>query len=241
MPRDIRITDDRGRDARIQYEGARRPPPRKTVTRDGAPVSHSYLIKVAEGRELHQLEAAHGGPEGLAQALLASDPEVDLEVVGRRIDRADRVFLKADGSVLYAGRVLQVVLNPDGSERERRDFLDVEATVDDTHALPWTGRMMPISDVVRRFALTRRVQLRHVDGLTFEFLRDLAEKLWTQKTMVVVGAGSKGQRPLIFQRNGSPYRGFLAGRLDGDRYVLSLHLSNLELKRPAAPSPEVKP
>jgi hypothetical protein len=37
---------------------------------------------------------------------------------------------------------------------------------------------------------------------------------------------------LIFHSNGSPYRGFLDGRVDGEKYQLLLRLSNLELKRP---------
>ena len=46
--------------------------------------------------------------------------------------------------------------------------------------------------------------------------------------------GSKGRDPLIFQENGSPYRGFLEGRVDGQKYKLLLHLSNLELRAPGA-------
>lgn len=238
MPRDIRITDDRQRDARILWESARRPRPRTTVAKDGKPVTHAWLVKVAEGRDLPGLTARFGDdPEVLAQALIDGDPEVDLEVVGRRIERADRVYLREDGSVLYAGRVLQVVTGPDGEEKERKDFVDVEATVDDAYALPWTGRLFSIAEVVRRFALTRRLQLRHVDGLTYEFLYELADKLWKNKQMALVGAGAKGQRPLIFQRNGAAYRGFLGGRTDGERYTLSLHLSNLELKRPTTAEP----
>jgi hypothetical protein len=38
----------------------------------------------------------------------------------------------------------------------------------------------------------------------------------------------------VLQSNGSPYRGFLDGRVDGDTYVLLLHLSSMELKKPAA-------
>lgn len=233
MPRDIRITDDRGRDARVQYESAKRPPGRRTVTRDGTPISQSSLIKVAEHFDLKSLEAKFPG-ETLAQALLDGDPDVALEHVGKRIDRTDRVWLKADGSVLYAGRTLQVLTNPDGTERERKDFVDVETTVDENFPLPWTGRLVPMADAVRRFAFSRRLQLRHVDGLTFEFLYELADMLWKKRQVVLVGSGPKGQRPLIFQRNGSGYRGFLSGRTEAGRYVLSLHLSNLELKRPSA-------
>ncbi len=48
----------------------------------------------------------------------------------------------------------------------------------------------------------------------------------------MMGAGTKGKDPLVFQTNGTPYRGFLEGRVDGAKYQLLLHLSNMELKRP---------
>ncbi len=50
--------------------------------------------------------------------------------------------------------------------------------------------------------------------------------------MVLLGGGAQGKEPLIFQMNGTPYRAFLEGRIDGARYQLLLHLSNMELKRP---------
>ena len=45
-----------------------------------------------------------------------------------------------------------------------------------------------------------------------------------------VGAGEKGNEPLILNRGGIPYRGFLEGRVKGKSYCLILHLTNLELK-----------
>lgn len=41
----------------------------------------------------------------------------------------------------------------------------------------------------------------------------------------------------MLQENGSPYRGFLEGRVDGERFALLMHLSHMELKRPA-PKPK---
>jgi len=238
MPREIRITDDRQRDARVALTSPRRPPLRKLVAPGGARVALSTFIKVAEARDYRALLAAHGDNEGLAKALVAGDPELDLEVVGRRVGPVDRVWVKEDGSVLYTGRVLLVVKPPpetggEAAPIETRDFVDVEATVDEDTALPWSGRLFPVDEVVRRFALTRRLQLRHSDGLTWEFLWALAKKLHESRQMLLVGAGPRAARPLVFQRNGSPYRGFLAGRVDGDSYLLALHLSNLELKRGA--------
>ena len=45
-----------------------------------------------------------------------------------------------------------------------------------------------------------------------------------------LGGGASGKEPLLFVPNGSPYRGLLEGRVDGERYMLLLHLSNMELK-----------
>ncbi len=233
MPREIRITDDRQRDARVAFEGSKRPPPRKLVAPDGSRVTFSTFVKVPEGRDYRALLAKHGDDDKLAQALVDGDPELDLETVGRRVGPVDRVWVKQDGSVLYTGRVLLVVTAADGTETERKDFIDVEATVDEDTALPWSGRLFPVDEVVRRFALTRRIQLRHSDGLTWEFLHALSQKLQDEKKMLLVGSGPRAAKPLIFQRNGSPYRGFLSGRVEGDAYLCSLHLSNLEIKRGA--------
>ena len=72
----------------------------------------------------------------------------------------------------------------------------------------------------------------HTDGLTYDFLHRMAVLLETKDTLVSIGAGPKGRDPLVLERNGTPYRAFLEGRTQGDKYRLVLHLSDLELKRP---------
>ena len=91
---------------------------------------------------------------------------------------------------------------------------------------------MKKSEAVRRFVFGRTIQLGHLDGLTYDYLYGIAKELADGGEMVMMGAGAKGKDPLIFQTNGTPYRGFLEGRVDGARYQLLLHLSNMELKRP---------
>ncbi|MCZ7682587.1 MAG: hypothetical protein M5U28_28850 [Sandaracinaceae bacterium] len=137
--------------------------------------------------------------------------------------------------MLYVARVLKVVYDPSGNEQSREDFVDVEATVgEELPPIPWTGRLMPIDQVIRRFAFVRKLQLRHVNGLTFDFLYEMAKALEESGKLMYVGAGGKGQQPLIFQTNGTPFRGFLEGRTRGESYRLVLHLSNLEIKRVGA-------
>ena len=60
----------------------------------------------------------------------------------------------------------------------------------------------------------------------------MAKDLQDKDQLMFVGAGDKGNEPLIFQLNGTPMRGFLEGRIDGSKYQLLLHLSNMEIKLP---------
>jgi hypothetical protein len=53
-------------------------------------------------------------------------------------------------------------------------------------------------------------------------------------SVALIAGGEGGKGPLVLQANGSPYRGFLDGRIDGDKFLLLLHLSAMELKKPAA-------
>lgn len=58
----------------------------------------------------------------------------------------------------------------------------------------------------------------------------MAKELQDSKSLVLIGAGAKGTDPILLTRGGQPYRGFLEGRAEKDRYMLILHLSDIELK-----------
>ena len=80
------------------------------------------------------------------------------------------------------------------------------------------------------FMFKKSYQVQHVNGLTFDFLYDMAKKLHEANAMMLLGAGAKGVEPLVMANGGTPYRAFLEGRVEGDRYALILRLTNLELK-----------
>ena len=69
-----------------------------------------------------------------------------------------------------------------------------------------------------------------MNGLTFDFLFELAKELHEKDSMMLVGTGEKGIGPLVFQDGGKTYRAFMEGRIKDNKYILLLHLSNLELK-----------
>ena len=83
--------------------------------------------------------------------------------------------------------------------------------------LKWSGRLMKKSEVFNRFVFQAKLQVAHVNGLTFDFLYAMAKDLDEKQSLMLVGrSGPKSTQPLIFQRGGVPYRGFLeAGRIHG--------------------------
>jgi hypothetical protein len=226
----LHLASEDGRDTRVAF-GTLKPPSPPRLGRPGKDVRFLRYLATTEAGTHEALQARYG--EDYAQALIDGDPEVDLEQVGRPIKETTVVWLSADGEVLHAPpEVIEVVLGPDGQERERRAPVETPANVNDELPVRVSGRRIPRSDAARQFVFTRSVEIRHVDGLTFDHLHRLAKDLDQADEVVVVGAGAKGRDPLVFTTNGTPWRAFLEGRVDGDRFVLLLHLSNQELKRP---------
>ena len=233
MARIFPIMDARKVDGRVAAEPAKRTGVRvHMVSPTGERTRSERLIRATDATSYDALVERFESPEGVAKALVEGDHEIPLALVGSRLGNdASTVFVDPDGSVLAVAHFLEVVVGPDGEERSRKEFLDVEATVTEEGApMVWTGRLMAKDDVIRKMAFTHVYQLRHIDGLTYEFLFNMAKTLADAGKMLFVGTGEKGAKPLIFSTNGSPYRGFLEGRVDGTAYRLVLHLTNLEIK-----------
>ncbi len=251
MSRWLRIRDGRGRDAKVRMEPVRRRGRPKPRTPDGRSAAAVRFIKSPPARSYAALcsrssdDAARSGPRRcpddaalpsrMAELIIEEDAEIDFEAAGRRTGPTDRVLLDPDGNVLYAAAEVEVVCDRRGIELERRAPVDVPANVDGETPLVWTGRTLSRAEAVRRFAFTRSCRLRHVDGLTYDFLFGMADDLRKADSLVLVGAGPGGRDPIILERNGLPYRGFLEGRVHGDRYLLALHLTHLELVVPVVP------
>jgi hypothetical protein len=168
----------------------------------------------------------------VSSALIEDDPEIDLEHVGRFLRDTSRVYVDASGEIVHRVQFWEIVRNPDGSERERRPRKILETNVAGEVPLRWSGKFIRKEEACRKFVFSGKVQLQHINGLTYDFLFDMAKQLEQKDSLMLLGAGPKSNQPLILKRGGTPYRGFLEGRTQGDRYCLILHFSNLELKAP---------
>lgn len=234
MSSSIHLTNSKGRDATVGMSPVK-PPPAPKMGVPGVTVVFRRYVSAAESGTDASLKSRFGND--YAKELITADPEIDLERVGTLIEQTQSVYIDSTGQVMYADpRFIELIVNADGTEKERRDPVDVASNINVEEPVRWTGRKVPIKDAVRRFSFRRSLQLQHVDGLTFDYLHQMAKELEDSQSLMLLGTGEKGSGPLVFQANGRPYRGFLSGRTMGKSYKLTLHLSDMELKKPVAPA-----
>ena len=232
--RRFRLADDKGRDGLVILASPPRAAGPEVHAPHGEPIRFSRIIKSPMDRSETALRRQYKDDDSLARTLIDGDSEIDMEAAGRIAGPCGRVWVDPEGEPLYAATMMEIVYGPDGMEKKRCTPVDVEANVGEDMPLRWTGRFFTREEVVRRFAITRKFQVIHTDGLTFDFLHRMAGLLEKKDALVSIGAGPKGRDPLILERNGTPHRAFLEGRTQEDKYLLVLHLSGMELKRPAS-------
>jgi hypothetical protein len=230
MSSTIHITNDQGRDATVGIVSIK-PPSQPTLGLLGKKLIFKRYISATEDCTHESLKKKYG--DDYAQELINSDPEIDIEKIGMFIDQTQTVYLDSSGELMYVEpNFIEIILNPEGSEKERRDPINTVMNVNDEIPVKYSGRFIPINEAVVKFGFRRRLQLRHSDGLTFDFLYNIAKELESKKSLMLIGTGEKGIGSLVFQSNGRQYRGFLQGKTRDRSYQLILHLSEMELKKP---------
>jgi len=171
-----------------------------------------------------------------AAAVREGDPELATALAGRRLD----VELTAawfdpaapEPKPIGDFKELDVVCAPDGTEKERRSHVTRVPNFNGLHPVK-IGRRFPVADALAGFVFRSCYQLLHEDSLTMEFLHGLAKELHDKQEAAFLGAGPKGNLPLVVREKGSPWRAFLFGEVRGDEYKLVVMLSDQELKLPA--------
>lgn len=227
----IHLTNSKGRNATIGASSIKPANSPKMGLKDEKTIFRRFIASAETG--VHERLTEKFGAD-YSNILIESDPEVDIEIVGQTITGTQTVFLDGDSNLIYTEpRWIELILDPTGKEKERREVVDTSANVNSEMPLRWSGRKIPIKDAVKSYVFKRQLLLRHVDGLTYDFLFEMAQDLEKSSSMMLVGSGDKGSGALIFQANGRAYRGFLHGKTKGKSYRLTLHLSDMELKKPA--------
>ena len=228
--KEIHIANEKSRDANVRFVSLIKEADPKFAYK-GKNIKNSRLLINSEENSDSNLIKNY--KDSLAEKILKEDVDLDIEYAGKFIGDIDRILFNSKDEILYtAPELKEVFFNKEGEETKKQSPKEIIPNVrDDTPPLKWTGKFFKREEVLTKFVITKSIQLRHIDGLTFEFLYDMAKTLDDKKSLMFVGGGKSGKDPLIFQTNGNPYRGFLDGRVNKKQYQLILRLSNMELKK----------
>ena len=228
--KEIHLENEKKRDANVKFVSLIRESDPKLAHKKKLVRNKRLLIGSDQTSENSLVEKYK---DSLADKILSNDVDIDIELAGKFIGDTDRILFNSKNEILYyPPKTKEVLFDKDGYEIKKQDPKEIIPNVrDDTPPLKWTGKFFKREDVLKKFVINKSIQLRHTDGLTFEFLYDIAKTLDDKKNLMFLGGGKSGKDPLIFQTNGSPYRGFLDGRINKSQYQLILRLSNMELKR----------
>jgi hypothetical protein len=227
---EINLSNSKNRDAVVATHSVRIPMKVRWIDEEGRQATTARLLKASLDRDVGVLEKKAGGLDKVAAALIAGDPEVDVERYGKFLQGTSRVYVDPDGKIVRKVILQEVIRNPDGTERERRAKKVPAPNTATEVPLKWSGKLMKKKEVYNKFVFAGKMQIVHVNGLTYDFLFGIAKELEEKDSLMLMGAGPKSAQPLVFQRGGTPYRGFLEGRTQGEKYMLVMHLSNMELK-----------
>jgi|SRR5436190_12242822 len=186
-------------------------------------------------------------PQKLTPAeLIAADPELVPSSAGEilELETLTTAYYDSEAETLAPVsdfKLLDVVYGPDGQEKERRPHITRKTNLDELHPIK-IGKRLPLVEALTGFVFKQVYQIIHEDGVQKDFLHGIAKELHEKQEMAVLGAGSKGNQPLVVRDKGSPYRAFLYGEIgsgaDDGKYKLLLLLSDQELKRPAVADTE---
>ena len=240
----INISNSNNRDAVVNTQTVRSPIRVRWLDEKGRQAQNVRILRCTIDRDCDEMVKQAGALEKVADLLVKGDPEIDIESYGRYLSDTSRVYIDTDKKIVHKVQEWEIVRSVDGSERERRPRKAAAPNTATETPLKWSGKLMKKNEVYNKFVFASKLQIVHVNGLTFDFLFAMAKELDEKQCLMLVGAGPKSNQPLIFHRGGTPYRGFLEGRTQGDKYCLILHLSNMELKAPevtAASAPAAVP
>ena len=230
MARQINIADNKGRNAEVIFKGHTKIPLIKFVTTSGDDVQSLRVLKSTAENSYEQLLIKKGGAEAVVKELIKSDPEFDTMMTGKFIKEVTKVFIGSNLKPVFRIKKTEMVYLPDGSFKEERVPKETISNILTEFPIKPVGKLLPKKEIYNKLVFAKKYQLSHVNGLTFDFLFEMARELYEKDSLLMIVGGAKGNEPLVFQNGGKSYRAFLEGRIKDKSYILLMHLSNLELK-----------
>tara|TARA_B100000683_G_scaffold267291_1_gene300719 strand:- start:7031 stop:7765 length:735 start_codon:yes stop_codon:yes gene_type:complete len=239
MIRYIKLSNQKNRDAEVTFRslnttsnvklGIKSPGDviNKRVLKSTLKTDFSNLIKEfkAETNEVENLQNSIS----YSEKIINEDPEIDFEMSGKYISDLQRVYINEDNKPVFKVKKIEKIFSPTAELKEEREPKYNESNIL-SQIVKWTGKMMPKTKVYNKLVFNKKYQIKHINGLTYDFLFEMAKELDDKDSLMMLGGGESGKDPLVLNDGGKPYRALLEGRVNDDKYCLILHLTDQELK-----------
>lgn len=233
MIRYIKIEDENKRDAEITFKSVAQKNSVYLALENGVKPINKKVIKSSKDFTLEtltgKLDPSDEELNNFSEKLLNEDIEIDFELFGKFIDKTDRIYTNKNLNPVFNVDLIEKVFDTEGNLKEERKPTYLNSNISGESILKWTGKYIPKNKLYNKVVLSSKYQIKHVNGLTFDFLYKISKTLNDKDSFMVIGGG-KGNEPLVFNDGGKPYRGFLEGKVNENSYCLILHLSNQEYK-----------
>ena len=152
----INICNSAGRDALVTADNMAAGLKVRWVDDQGRQASSVRLLKAPVEKDVASLQSQFGDLGRVANALIETDPEIDLENTGRYLRETTRVYIGPDRAVVHRAEFWEIIRNPDGTERERRPRKLLDANVAGRIAVALVGQIHPESRRVPQVRLQRQ-------------------------------------------------------------------------------------
>ena len=242
MLRYIKLANQKNRDAEVTFRSLNPKPTVKMVQESGEHVVNKRVVKGTSKNSTQTLlnkydEKSKDSQEiklqlasRIAEDIISNDPEIDVELTGKFIEDVSRVCINESEKTVFTVKKTEKIFSPKAELKQEREPKYNECNILDENMVKWTGKLMPKSKIYNKLVFNKKYQIKHINGLTYDFLFDMAKELSDKDALMMMGGGASGKEPLVMNDGGKPYRAFLEGRIKGDKYCLILHLTDQELK-----------
>ena len=182
--------------------------------------------------------------ENLREEFMNSDNEIDIEQTGKEVSRTFRILFNPHDELCYNFTEYEIQKDRHGRlipceecgelycKHQIKSWYKSNINEEDKPVVFIKPMMMEKLDAIKKWSFGRSYQLRHVDGLTFKFCYELAEKLHKTGKMVLmapIDMEEKKPEKLILRSNSTPFYAWLEGRIKGNKYALILHRATLKI------------
>jgi hypothetical protein len=176
------------------------------------------------------------------QDILDTDEELDLEIAGKTIKTTSTLLVNSKNNLCYNFTEYEIKKNREGKIIpcetcgeifcEHRIKKQAKSNVDlDKQPVRWIStKMIDKLEAIKTWSFSDSYQIRHVDGLTYQLLYDMAKSLHDlNKVVLMAPIENKKPQRIVLKKGGRPFYGWLEGRIEGDKYALILHRTTLKL------------